>query len=432
MRQEISIGLSQRLVVTPELRQSIEILQMSAVELKAAIEREHLENPTLELEYFDEPPIQLGVRSEELGVESQFLIPNSSFLINREPADTSTTAEKFLMEQAVFAFAAEELSAAKFLIGALDASGYLTISLAEAAQILHVEENFLAEILRRVQALEPAGVAARNLSECLRLQAERKKFYSGLVAAIIDGHLEEVAAHKIKNIARAENSSAEEVRRAIEIIRGLNPKPLSSYGGEVTKFIVPDVRVTEDGEIFLNGATLPRVKISEAYSDLKDFDAETKNYLNRHLNSARQLLRSIRQREKTLLRVVEAIVRRQKDFLRGGRKFLKPMTMRELAEELELHESTVSRAVANKFMEVPFGMIELRKIFSSGVSSEEVTAEKIKALLVELIKSEDPLSPLSDKALAEILSARGISIARRTVMKYREQLKILSSAKRRK
>ena len=414
MRQEISIGLSQRLVVTPELRQSIEILQMSAVELKAAIEREHLENPTLELEYFNESP-------QTFDAEKFF-----------EPPDTSTTAERFLMEQAVFAFAAEELSAAKFLIGALDASGYLTISLAEAAQILHVEENFLAEILRRVQSLEPAGVAARNLSECLRLQAERKKIYSGLVAAIIDEHLEEVAAHKIKNIARAENSSAEEVRRAIEIIRGLNPKPLIAYGGEVTKFIVPDVRVTEDGEIFLNGATFPRVKISETYSDLKDFDAETKNYLNRHLNSARQLLRSIRQREKTLLRVVEAIVRRQKDFLRGGRKFLKPMTMRELAEELELHESTISRAVANKFLELPFGVVELRKIFSAGVASEEITAEKIKALLVELIKSEDPLSPLSDKALAEILSARGISIARRTVMKYREQLKILSSAKRRK
>ena len=414
MRQEISIGLSQRLVVTPELRQSIEILQMSAVELKAAIEREHLENPTLELEYFNESP-------QTFDAEKFF-----------EPPDTSTTAERFLMEQAVFAFAAEELSAAKFLIGALDASGYLTISISEAAQILHVEENFLAEILRRVQALEPAGVAARNLSECLRLQAERKEIYSGLVAAIIDKHLEEVAAHKIKNIARAENSSAEEVRRAIEIIRGLNPRPLIAYGGEVTKFIVPDVRVTEGGEIFLNGATLPRVKISETYSDLKDFDAETKNYLNRHLTSARQLLRSIRQREKTLLRVVEAIVRRQKDFLRGGLKFLKPMTMRELAEELELHESTVSRAVANKFLELPFGVVELRKIFSAGVASEEVTAEKIKALLVELIKSEDPQSPLSDKALAEILSARGISIARRTVMKYREQLKILSSAKRRK
>ena len=400
--------------MTPELRQSIEILQMSAVELKETIEREYLENPTLELEYFDEPP-------QTFDAEKIF-----------EPSDTSTTAEKFLMEQAVFAFAAEELSAAKFLIGALDASGYLTISLAEAAEALRVEENFLTEILRRVQALEPAGVAARNLSECLRLQAERKKIYSGLVAAIIDEHLEKVAAHKIKDIARAENFSVEEVRRAIEIIRGLNPRPLITYGGEPVKFIVPDVRVTEDGEIFLNAATFPRVKISETYAELKTFDAETKNYLSRHLNSARQLLRSIRQREKTLLRVVEAIVRRQKDFLRGGRKFLKPMTMRELAEELELHESTVSRAVANKFAEVPFGVVELRKIFSAAVSTEDVTAEKVKALLVELIKSENPTRPLSDRSLTEILSARGISIARRTVMKYREQLRIPSSAGRRK
>ncbi|MBE8949339.1 MAG: RNA polymerase factor sigma-54 [Quinella sp. 3Q1] len=414
MRQEISIGLSQRLVMTPELRQSIEILQMSAAELKETIEREHLENPTLELEYFDEPAT--------FDAEKIF-----------EPPDTSaTTLEEFLMEQAVFAFDAEELSVAKFLIGALDANGYLTISIADAVQILNVAENFLLEILRRVQALEPAGIGARNLAECLKLQAERKEIFSGLVAAIIERHLEEVASHKIKNIARAENSSVEEIRRAIEIIRTLNPKPGSAYGGGVTKFIVPDVRITEGGEIFLNGASFPRVKISEDYSDLKDLDAETKIYLTQHLNSARQLLRSIRQREKTLLRVVEEIVRRQGEFLRKGWHFLKPMTMRELSEELDLHESTISRAVANKFAELPFGVVELRKIFSASVSTEDVTAAKVKALIGELIKSENPQRPLSDKSLAEILSARGISIARRTVMKYREQLGILSSAKRRK
>ncbi|MBR6887892.1 MAG: RNA polymerase factor sigma-54 [Selenomonadaceae bacterium] len=414
MRQEISIGLSQRLVMTPELRQSIEILQMSAAELKETIEREHLENPTLELEYFDEPAT--------FDAEKIF-----------EPPDTSTmTLEEFLTAQAIFVFDAGELSAAKFLIGALDANGYLTISIADAVQILNVAENFLLEILRRVQALEPAGIGARNLAECLKLQAERKEIFSGLVAAIIERHLEEVASHKIKNIARAENSSVEEIRRAIEIIRTLNPKPGSAYGGGVTKFIVPDVRITEGGEIFLNGASFPRVKISEDYSDLKDLDAETKIYLTQHLNSARQLLRSIRQREKTLLRVVEEIVRRQGEFLRKGWHFLKPMTMRELSEELDLHESTISRAVANKFAELPFGVVELRKIFSASVSTEDVTAAKVKALIGELIKSENPQRPLSDKSLAEILSARGISIARRTVMKYREQLGILSSAKRRK
>ena len=401
--------------MTPELRQSLEILQMSAVELKEAVEREYLENPLLELEYVDEPP-------QNFDAEKIF-----------EPPDTSImTTEKFLSEQAVFAFDANEFIFAKFLIGELDANGYLKISLDEAAKILGVEENFLSEILRRVQELEPAGIAARNLSECLRLQAQRKKIYSGLVAAIIDKHLEAAAAHKLKNIARAENSSLEEIRRAIEIIRTLNPKPGSAYGGDVTKFIVPDVRITDSGEIFLNGAHLPRVKISETYSDLNDFDEETKNYLNRHLISARQLLRNIRQREKTVLRVVEAVVRRQEKFLNKGWQFLKPMTMRELAEELNLHESTISRAVANKFAQVPFGVVELRKIFSASVSAEDVTSAQIKALIVELIKSENPQRPLSDKTLAEILSARGISIARRTVMKYREQLGILSSAKRRK
>ena len=475
MNQELSIGLSQRPAMTPELRQSIEILQMSAVELKATIEREFLENPALELEYLDDENFSdetarsdgeefFNANTSQVDDENfsdevarsddeEFFNVNTSQVDDENffepPAPVSTTLENFLTEQASFAFDGRELSVAKFLIGNLDERGYLTLKISDAAQILNVAEDVVEKILRRVQTFEPAGVAARNLSECLRLQAERQNIFSGTVAAIIEKHLPAVAANKIKDVARAEKISVDEVRRAIEIIRTLNPKPANSFGGTETKFVVPDVNIKKIGtryEIFLN-STLPRVKISADYSELKNFDAETKNYLTRHLNSARQLIRSIRQREKTLLRVVEAIVRRQKKFLDGGRQFLKPMTMRELADELNVHESTISRAVANKFAQVPFGVIELRKIFSAALSksvqavnshrdvptnSNAVSAEQVKALIAELIKAENSASPLSDQALTEILSSRGISVARRTVMKYREQLGILSSTKRRR
>lgn len=413
MNQEITLEISQKLALTPELRQSIQILQMSAVELAATIEKEFLENPLLEIEYAEEPLKPFDDK-------------------NLEPVDISTpTLQDFLIEQAKFAFDAERLSAAKFLIKSLDNRGYLTAGISELAQILQVEEIFLEEVLSEIQKLEPVGVGARNLSECLKLQAERHGIFSGILAAIIEKHLEKVAEHKIKDIARAEKVSVEEIRAAIEIIRGLNPKPGASYGFEVTKFIIPDVRVDKDGEIILN-SQMPRLSLSEIYSDAKILDEESKIYVASKFSAAKQLIRSINQRERTLWRVTAEIIRRQGDFLEGGMEFLKPMTMREVAEALELHESTISRAVANKFIEFPFGVVEMRKIFSAkALSAEEVTSARVKSLIMELIASEDKKNPLSDQKLAEILSERGISVARRTVMKYREQIGLLSSTKRR-
>ena len=178
---------------------------------------------------------------------------------------------------------------------------------------------------------------------------------------------------------------------------------------------------------------VPRLNLSEIYSDAKILDEEAKNYLSSRMSAAKQLIMAIKRREQTILRLVEEIIRRQGEFLKGGMKFLKSMTMREVAEALELHESTISRAVANKFIEFPFGVVEMRKIFSAkALSAEEITSERVKAMISELIGSEDKKNPLSDKKLAEILNERGILVARRTVMKYREQIGILSSTKRRK
>ena len=414
MNQEISLEISQKLALTPELRQSIQILQMSAVELATTIEKEYLENPLLEIEYAEEPLRQIEDK-------------------NLEPKDVSTpTLQDFLIEQAKFAFGAEKLTAAKFLIESLDNRGYLTAEISELAQILQVEERFLEEILAEIQKFEPAGVGARNLSECLRLQAERRGIYSGILALIIEKHLEKVAEHKIKEISRAEKVTMEEVRAAIEKIRELNPKPGASYGFEAVKFIVPDVRVDKFGEIELS-TQIPRLSLSEVYSEAKNLDEDAKIYVASRLSAAKQLIIAIRRREQTILRVVEEIIRRQGEFLEKGIEYLKPMTMREVAEALGLHESTISRAVANKFIELPFGVVEMRKIFSSAaLSAEEMTSARVKSMIMELISAEDKKNPLSDKKLAEILSERGILVARRTVMKYREQIGILSSMKRRK
>ena len=252
------------------------------------------------------------------------------------------------------------------------------------------------------------------------------------MAAIIEKHLEKVAEHRIKEISRAEKVSMEEIRAAIEKIRVLNPKPGASYGFEAMKFIIPDVRVDKDGKILLN-SQVPRLSLSEIYSDAKILDEDAKIYVLSRLSAAKQLIIAIRRREQTLLRVMEEIIRRQGEFLEKGMEFFKPMTMREVAEALELHESTISRSVANKFIELPFGVVEMRKIFSAkALSAEEITSERVKSMIMELIAAEDKKNPLSDKKLAEILNERGILVARRTVMKYREQIGQLSSTKRKK
>lgn len=414
MKQEMTLEISQKLALTPELRQSIQILQMSAAELASTIEKEFLENPLLEIEYAEEP---LKVFEDK----------------NLEPVDVSTpTLQDFLIEQARFTFGAEKLPAARFLIESIDNLGYLTAEISELARILRVEEEFLEEILAEIQKFEPAGVGARNLSECLKLQAERRGIFSGILALIIEKHLEKVGENKIKEISRAEKVSVEEIRAAIEIIRGFNPKPGASYGFEVVKFIIPDVIVDRDGKIVLN-SQVPRLRLSEIYSDAKILDKEAKNYLSSRMSAAKQLIMAIKRREQTILRVMEEIIRRQSEFLEGGMEYLKPMTMREVAEALELHESTISRAVANKFIEFPFGVVEMRKIFSAkALSAEEITSERVKAMISELIGAEDKKNPLSDKKLAEILNERGILVARRTVMKYREQMGQKSSMKRKK
>ena len=425
--------------MTAKMQQSIRMLQMSAQELREAVEKEFLENPALELEEADEEPEEKSLQGDpepESGLPAYGgEAPGAEF-----PVPTGVSLEEELMEQANFVFPGEgERAIAAFLIGSIDDRGYLGVSVPEIAKTVGCGEEEVLRILRRIQDFEPPGVGARDLRECLRIQAKQRGIYDGLVATLIDGYLGDVAASRIKRIAEREGERPEDVQTAVDILRTLNPKPGNAYGVDGSHYLVPDVLVTQrDGvyRVAINEKEAPRLRLSPLYRNVEGFDEDTKAYIQHSIHSATWLLQCIEQRKRTLCRVVEEIVHRQRPCVEQGLSHLLPMTMKQVAESIGMHESTVSRAVANKFVGLPWGIVSLRKFFTGSLgkpeSQETLTAGQAKAALGELIREENPQNPLSDQKLAELLSARGMEISRRTVMKYREQLGYPSSVKRKR
>ena len=453
MEQILGTKLSQKLAMNAKLQQAVHILGLSAQELREIVEKEYLENPALEMDDvsaeedgagFDaEKTAELSVLSEDPDSEefAQGYASEDRAHTFEAASPMTLTLEEELLAQAKFAFPKEkELEIAAFLIGSLNANGYLTISAGDTAEILQAPPAQVEKVLRRIQEFEPIGVGARSLRECLRIQAKRQGIYDGLLASIIENHLDKVAAAKIRQIAASENCSPEDVRLAVRLLRTLDPKPGSSYGEGSPEYIVPDVRIQkENGEYTVHWLNdqLPRLRISGACkAAARTGDTETRNYIRKRLDSALWLLRSIEKRRETILRVVNEIVRQQKDFLDKGEQYLKPMTMSMTADSIGVHESTVSRAVANKYAQLPRGIFPLRKFFTAhtaGSSSDEgISSTGIKAVMKKLLDTEDPQHPLSDQKLTELLNEQGMSVSRRTVMKYREQMGYASSVKRKR
>lgn len=449
--QSLNMNLSQHLAMTMKLQQAIRILQLSAQELRAEIEKEYLENPALEMDYGDAAPEPSDplLRAENISRLSEYLgdeenrgsYPPEEREPGREKAaPVNLTLEEELLEQVNFTFSdPQQRAIAVFLVGSVDSRGYLTLPLEEAARAAQSSVEEVSAVLRRVQSFEPAGVAARDLSECLRLQAERQGIYEGLVAAVIDRHLDDVAESRIREIAAQEHCRPQDVQLAVDIVRQLDPKPGSSYGGDDPAYITPDVLIQKiDGEyqVILNDNYVPHLHISPVYRKAESFDAETRKYITQRLNAASWLINSIEQRRTTIRRVVTEIVRVQRDFLDKGPDFLRPLTMKEVADEIGVHESTVSRAVANKYAELPRGVMPLRKFFTANLgragSGEDFIASQAKAAIRELIEKEDPHKPLSDQKICTLLKERRMELSRRTVMKYREQLGYPSSVKRKR
>jgi RNA polymerase sigma-54 factor len=321
----------------------------------------------------------------------------------------------------------------------LDDDGYLETPLEELASQLEVEPAQVERVLLRVQRFDPPGVAARDLRECLLTQLQNLGMEESLAARIVRNHLDLLEKHRYGEIAKVLAVTVEMVGQAAKIISVLEPKPGRDYGGEEPTYVVPDVYIHKVGEeyvVTLNRDAVPRLRLAGYYQRvLNDADVapETREYLQERLRSARWLVKSIYQRQQTIFKVATSIVKFQRAFFDHGISQLRPLVLKDVAEDIGMHESTISRATANKYAHTPQGIYELKFFFTSGVkgaSGEDVSAETVKEQIRELVTAETPHNPLSDQAIAEMLRARQINIARRTVAKYRQAMGILPSANR--
>ncbi|MHB1652392.1 MAG: RNA polymerase factor sigma-54 [Desulfitobacteriaceae bacterium] len=458
----LSLEQTQKLVMTPELRQAIAILQLSALELSTFVDQQLLENPLLEVqeepeqrEEAEQPPP--GAEAEivetkwEMDWHDYFQGQDDSFVRterqrpmeqDRPQYDPFIAAAPTLQEHLLLQLHVQKpdvsLALAEYIVGNLDDRGYLTLSVEEIAREKNVSVAEAEKAVTAVQVLDPLGVGARSLEECLRLQLSSITNCPTEMPAFLK-HLEDLAAGRYQRIANDMKISLNQVQELSDIVRCLDPKPGLRFSapGDV-RFIVPDVVVEEiEGEYFIlvNDITVPRLRVNQVYRKALNqaADTEARKFVEQKLNAAAWLIKSIEQRRLTLYKVANAIVHRQKDFLHRGIRYLKPLTLRDIADEVGVHESTVSRATANKYVQTPRGIFELKFFFATGIGHEQrVTTESIKQALRDLIASEDTKDPFSDQKLANILKSRGMEISRRTVAKYRDALHIsVASARKR-
>ena len=353
----------------------------------------------------------------------------------------ATLAEHLHWQLQLSGFPADEEAAAHFIIGNIDERGYLQSSLEEIARQAGVSEEVVASALARIQEFDPTGVGARDLKECLTLQVRALGIDDPIVLRILDEALDPLIKRDFRGVARQLGFSVEEVAVASRIVGRLEPRPGRAFGGEDPVYIVPDIFVHKIGDEFhvvLNDDGLPRLRINALYREVlargSQTPKDTKIYVHEKVRSAMWLIKSIHQRQRTIYRVMQSIIKHQREFFEKGINHLKPLNLRDVADDIEMHESTVSRVTTNKYANTPQGIFELKYFFNSSINrvdGEAIASESVKDRIGRLIHSEDPRRPLSDQRIAEMLKVANIDIARRTVTKYREALNLLSSTKRR-
>ncbi len=471
--------LVQQLVITPQLQQAIKLLQVTRMELVEMIQQEMRENPLLEeveegRETFNDgelpegeekgeaPPTEhtsevrgAGEGADEFDWESYLENYNlQSPTRMAEPDDDERRSfENFTSKRTTLFdhlhwqlrlsnFTEEELEIGTWIIGNLDDDGYLQATLEEYSQQSGVELEKIEGVLRRIQEFDPVGVAARDLKECLLVQLRQISPRDPIAERIVQEHLSLLKNRNYPALARRLGVSAERVTRAASLISRLDPRPGRAYGGEIIQEINPDVYVYKlEGEyvVSLNDEGVPRLKVNPYYRRILTegchAQPEDRKYIQEKLRSALWLIKSIDQRQRTIYKVAKSIVKFQKDFLDHGIQYLRPLVLRDVAEDIQMHESTISRVTNNKYMHTPQGVYELKFFFNSGIPSlrgEAMASESVKSLLKEIIEQEDPRKPYSDEKLVQLLRERNITIARRTISKYREMMKILPSSERRK
>ncbi|QQY80273.1 RNA polymerase RpoN-/SigL-like sigma 54 subunit [Keratinibaculum paraultunense] len=452
---DLALEQVQKLVMTPELRQAIQLLQFTSQELNEYLEKQIEENPLLELEnstkdyeniddYVDEKEEidwkeYIG-KDDDVSYRPQVDKNAKEYSFDNFISYSPSLKDELFFQLNVLEISKEERKIGEILIENIDENGYLMASVEQVAKDFRVNPKKVENVLSIIQGFEPTGVGARNLKECLLLQIRKDKNKSPKVEIIINHYLEDIAYNRLSKIAKELDMDIDEVQEACDYIKTLEPKPGRCFSSEEqVKYITPDATIEcIDGEyiIILNDVTGPRLNINNFYKELlqKGKDAKATEYLTKKLNSAMWIIKSIEQRRMTIYKVIESILKFQKDFFEIGEKGLKPLTLSEVAEDIEMHESTVSRATNGKYVQTPKGLYELKFFFSSGFATDggEISSISIKSIIKDLIERENPKKPYSDQKISDILKAKGINISRRTVAKYRDELEIPSSTVRRR
>ncbi len=471
-----NLKLSQQLVITPQLQQAIKLLQLSQPELVEMVEKELVENPLLEegAPSNEEDSSRLEKKTEENTQEKAEMTGNESDFNKKDVeidwenyinssgsgdysqtfqgsnddeypsyentlANSTSLFDHLMWQLQMSDLTPEEIEIGTSILGAIGEDGYLIEDLEEIAQKANIPFEQAESILKRIQEFDPPGIAARNLKECLLIQV--KSFSDRhLLEKIIHDHLQFLERRDFLKIAKKLKLSLEKVTRLAKIIYELEPKPGRQFSSSNdAQYITPDVYVRKIGSewvVFLNEDGLPKLKVNALYKSMMEQNVQekTKSYVQDKLRSALWLIKSIHQRQRTLFKTAKTIVQFQQDFFEKGVNFLKPMVLKDVANEIEMHESTVSRVTTNKYMHTPHGIFELKYFFNTGISTTEgdsIASESIKMKIKNLISQEDPKKPLSDQKIVKMLQSENIDIARRTIAKYRETLGILPSSKRR-
>lgn len=476
IRQQLK--LSQQLVMTPQLQQAIKLLQLSRMELVDLVQQELEENPILEegTEILEEKEareeaaelqevIAAGEEIKEVSGESDGLndidwqtylegynLGGSTADCYEEDEDRpsyenlltkkSTLSDHLMWQLNLSRLSDRERRVASEIIGNLDNDGYLKASMEEIAEATGVHAADVEKVLAVVQEFDPPGVACRSLQECLLRQVDQLGMRGSLVEKILSDHIAELETRRYPVIAKALGISLDEVLAAAKIISNFDPRPGSAYGQEEVHYIVPDIFVYKIGDeyvVVLNDEGLPNLRINAFYrsalAEGSTIDEKAGVYIQEKLRGALWLIKSIHQRQRTIYKVTKSIIKFQREFFDRGIEHLKPLVLRDVAEDIEMHESTISRVTTNKYVQTPQGLFELKYFFNSSINTtggDSIASESVKSRIKEIVAGENPKKPYSDQKLVELLHQHGIDIARRTVTKYREMLGIGSSTERRR
>ncbi len=460
-----SQSMSQVQVLAPQLQQSLQILQAPMLELRNLIQQEIQTNPVIE-EEISEPSLEDRQREADEFKEEfdrlaklddewrDYMAQSSSYSAKSQEDEerrqfffdsivTNETLQQHLLEQVNNGdITGEKRKLAELIIGNIDDMGFLQASPEEISQNTGIPAEELQEVLNVIQTFHPVGVAARDLRECLLIQLRRIGKEQSLEYRIVDKHMDDLGKRRFPEIARRLGTTVEQVQKCANFIATLDPKPGQVFTPDPNNYVLPDVHVERVGpdqyQITLNGDQIPHLRISNTYKDLMSQDKnpnEVKDYIREKIRSGKFLIKSIHQRQQTISNIAHEILSRQKEFMEKGSSALRPMTMVQIADAVGVHETTVSRAISGKYMSTPQGVFDMKYFFTPGYQTADgvnMSNTSVKEAINDLVKTEDTSNPLSDKQIVEILSERGIPIARRTVAKYRTELNILPSNMRKR